>query len=270
MVILAKESVGTSGARFAVSQGVELDSLAAAIGGARGNDTITINTCQTIAASVIARAAMIEVGFGIAGDTAAVGVSEASAAYTVKTVGTGIAACAAVVDVGLGIGAGAVAARVSIRTCACAIDASAMRTAVRIVITAMRCGIGFACRVGAIVVKMGIANTGCDLALPRFCTNTVAPVRNGGTVHASAMLGIVGDAGIAILIESGHACTSPCNASPMRSSIARTRIGDAVIGFFNGIADPWEFANTADQYIAVFAGACTGCPDEVFIIVACT
>ena len=106
--------------------------------------------------------------------------------------------------------------------------------------------------------------------MPGFRTNAVAPVRNGGAVHTSAMLGIVGFAGIAILIEPDGTLTASCSACPMRSSVARTRIGDAVIRFFEGIADLWEFANTADQYIAVFAGACTGCPDKVFIIVAFT
>ena len=138
---------------------VELYSLCSAIGGARGNDTFTINACQAVAASVIARAAMIEVGFGIAGDTAAIGVSEASAADTVKPISTGIAACTAVIDVGLGIDAGTVAALQSIHASTGAIDACTAFTTVCVVITAMRRGIGFACRVGAIVVKMGIANT---------------------------------------------------------------------------------------------------------------
>jgi hypothetical protein len=77
--------------------------LIAAIGGACGNDTFTINTCQTVAASVIARAAMIEVGFSIAGDTAAVGVSEASAVYAIMAIGTSIATGAAIIDIGLNI-----------------------------------------------------------------------------------------------------------------------------------------------------------------------
>lgn len=71
--------------------------------------------------------------------------------------------------------------------------------------TAMIWGVCFACYFGAVVVKMGIANTGCDLALSGFCTNAVAPIRNGSTVHSAAMFGIVGFAGIDILIESGHA-----------------------------------------------------------------
>ena len=56
----------------------------------------------------------------------------------------------------------------------------------------------------------------------------------------------------------------------MRSSVARTGIGGAVKGFFDAVACLLEFANTVDQDIAVFASACTGCPDEVFIIVART
>jgi hypothetical protein len=92
-----------------VSQCVELYFLTAAIGGAWGNDTFTINTCQAVVASVIARAAMIEVGFNIASDTAAVGVSEASAVYAIKAIGTSIATGAAIIDIGLNIGVHTVA-----------------------------------------------------------------------------------------------------------------------------------------------------------------
>lgn len=109
LVVLANKSVSTSGARCAVPHCVELYFLIAAIGGAWGYDTFTINTCQAVVASVIARAAMIEVGFSIAGDTVAVGVSEASAVYAIKAIGTSIATGAAIIDIGLNIGVHTVA-----------------------------------------------------------------------------------------------------------------------------------------------------------------
>ena len=84
------------------------------------------------------------------------------------------------------------------------------------------------------------------------------------------MLGIVGDAGSAILIESGCACTRPGNACPMRGGVARTRIGCHIIRFSYGIAGHGEFTDAADLDIAIFAGAGTGCADEMFIIVART
>lgn len=199
----------------------------------------------------------------------AVGISEASAVDTVKSISTGIAACTTVVDVGLGIGADTIAAWQSF-TCARAIDAIIAFATGCGVISAMRRGIGFACHVGAIIVKMGIANTCRDLALPGFCTNAIAPVRNGGTVHASAMLGIVGYAGITIQIVSCGTLAASCSTSPMRGSVARTRIGCHIIRFFYRIAGHGEFTDAANLDIAIFAGAGTGCADEMFIIVART
>ena len=63
------------------------------------------------------------------------------------------------------------------------------------------------------------------------------------------MLGIVGDAGSAILIESGCACTRPGNACPMRGGVARTRIGGAVIGLFCRVTGLLKFTCTTDFYI---------------------
>ena len=103
-----------------------------------------------------------------------------------------------------------------------------------------------------------------------FRTNAVAPVRNGGTVHAPAMLGIVGFADIDILIESDGTFATSRSTRPMRSRVAGTCIGCHIIGFSYRIAGHGNLADVADLDIAIFACAGTGCADEMFIIVART
>ena len=84
------------------------------------------------------------------------------------------------------------------------------------------------------------------------------------------MFGIIGVAGFTILIESDGTFAASCSTSPMRGSVARTRIGGAVIGFSYRIAGFGKLADAANLDIAIFAGAGTGCADEMFIIVART
>ena len=71
--------------------------------GAWSDHAFTELTCFAIFATVIALAAVVDVGFGIVTDAAAVDISKALAADTIKPISTGIAACTAVVDVRLGI-----------------------------------------------------------------------------------------------------------------------------------------------------------------------
>ena len=159
LVILANQTVGAGGAGLTVFRCVELHGLIAAIGRSFGDQTFASSTCRAITAAMVTLATMIDIGRCIMAGTIAVDKSETLAAYAFKTIATGIAACTAVIDVGLGIDAGTVAALQSIHASTGAIDACTAFTTVCVVITAMRRSIGFACRVGAIVVKMGIANT---------------------------------------------------------------------------------------------------------------
>ena len=60
-------------------------------------------------------------------------------------------------------------------------------------------GVGFAYCAGAIVIKMGIASTYRNLALPGFRTNAVTPIGDcSGAINASAVVGIIGSACISI------------------------------------------------------------------------
>ena len=137
-------------------QRIELYGLGSAISRAWRDYTFTIHTRRAVATAVIALATVIEIGCGIVGGTIAGDFSEAPAVYTILSISTSIATHAAVVDICLDIGADVITVLRSFSANTSFINAI---ITVCDMCTAMIRGVCFACYVGAIVVKMGIANT---------------------------------------------------------------------------------------------------------------
>ena len=79
---------------------------------------------------MIARAAMVEIGLCVVGDTTTVCISKALAVYTGKIVSTCVTTGTAVINVCFGIDALVAAARKSFHACAFAFDTSAMLTTI--------------------------------------------------------------------------------------------------------------------------------------------
>ena len=137
-------------------QRVELYGLAAAIGRTWGNHAFTVLTCRAVAAAVIALATVIEIGRCVVSGAIAYSISETFSVLARLTIGTCIIAGTTVIGIRLEICTDVVAVLLAFGAYTNAIDT---------IITgcdmcaAMIRGVCFACCVGAIVVKMRIANT---------------------------------------------------------------------------------------------------------------